>query len=342
MTLTSVAGAPRASGNLRMTPGRWVAVALAVPVAIALIGWTGFSLVNMFARGSYPFSYAVPVHDGQVSVHVEEGSVTLRQVPGGSARVAGTVQYGLIRPGITESSSAGGINVGINCDGLATDCGLSAVLGVPARTGVTLWSGGGDIGVSGFASSLTLWAQGGNMTASNLVGNLRLDTGGGDLTASALDAPACQPGGCLAPAANVQISTEGGNVDASNLGNVSSFLRLDTGGGDVTGNGFSGQVQLLTAGGNINLNFLASSQFNANSGGGDVSLAFTQMPVNVQVTADGGNVTLILPPGAKYDILTPGLDGGNVSYPGSLASSASPRKITVNSGGGDVTIMQAN
>ena len=39
-------GAPGPSGPLRMTPGRWVALAVGVPVALALIGWTGFSLIT--------------------------------------------------------------------------------------------------------------------------------------------------------------------------------------------------------------------------------------------------------------------------------------------------------
>ena len=48
---------------------------------------------------------------------------------------------------------------------------------------------------------------------------------------------------------------------------------------------------------------------------------------------------MILPPGdTKYDISTPDTQGGNVSYPSSLASSASHRAITVDSGGGDITI----
>lgn len=329
MTLTQAAGAPRASGNLRMTPGRWVAVALAVPVAIALIGWTGFTLVSTIARGSYPFSYPVLVHDGQVAVNVNEGNVTLRQAFG-AARLTGTVQYGLIRPGITGNTTASGTSVGINCDGVATDCGMDAVLQVPARTGVTLSSDGGDITASGFTSPMALSAQGGNVYASNLAGNVRLDTGGGDLTGSGLTG-------------NVQISTAGGNIDASNLGNVSALLNLDTGGGDVTGNGVSGQVRLLTGGGNIDLNYVASPQVTADSSGGDITMTFTQMPVSVQITADGGNVTLVLPPGdATYDILTPGADGGNVSYPSTLASPTSPRTITVNSGGGDITITRAS
>ncbi|HXW86891.1 MAG TPA: DUF4097 family beta strand repeat-containing protein [Streptosporangiaceae bacterium] len=326
MTLTSAAGASRARGNLRMTPGRWVAVALAVPVALALIGWTGFSFVGLFARGSYPFSYPVQVHDGQVAVHVTSGNVTLQQASAGSARLTGTVQYDLVRPGLSESMAASVLDVGVvNCLGVGSGCGLNAALDVPARTGVELWSDGGDISVSGFTSPLTLWAQGGNMTASNLAGDLSLDTGGGDLTGSGLTG-------------NVQVSAEGGNI---NVGDVAGTVRLDTGGGDLAGNGFSGPLQLFAEGGNISLNAVASQQVNAQSGGGDVSLVFTQVPTDLQITAAGGNVTVILPPGGTtYDIRTQ-TDGGNVSYPAALASSSSPDTITIDSGGGDITIAQA-
>jgi len=50
---------------------------------------------------------------------------------------------------------------------------------------------------------------------------------------------------------------------------------------------------------------------------------------------------VILPPGGTtYDIRTQ-TDGGNVSYPAALASSSSPDTITIDSGGGDITIAQA-
>ena len=56
------------------------------------------------ARGSYAFSYAVQAHDGQVALNLNGGDVTLRQGSGGAARLTGTVQYGLIRPGISETA----------------------------------------------------------------------------------------------------------------------------------------------------------------------------------------------------------------------------------------------
>ena len=312
------------SANLRMTPGRWVAVAIALPLALALIGWTGFDLVSAIARGSYAFSYPVQVHDGRVAVDVNSGNVTLRGGSGGAARLTGTVQYGLIRPGINESTTASGISVGINCDGIATECGLGATLVVPARTAVSLDSAGGDVAVSAWTGPLALSTGGGNIAAGNLAGTLQIDTSGGDLTGSALTG-------------NVQIDTGGGNINADDLAGT---VRLDTAGGDLTTNGLSGNVQIDTGGGNITGNSVTSPQFTLDSAGGDVTLVFTQPPTNLQITSSDGNITLVLPPGAKYDIATPNSGGGNVNYPSSLFSSASPYKITLNGGGGDISVTQ--
>jgi len=334
MTFTSATGqspvgAPGPPGPLRMTPGRWAALAVAVPVALALIGWTGFSLITTVARGSYPFSYPVPVQDGQVAVNLTTGDVTLREAPGSTAaQLTGVVQYGLIRPGISEDITPTGANFGVNCAGIANgNCGVSAVLDVPARTAVTLWSNGGNITASDFSSGMTLWAQGGNVTATNLAGNLQLDTGGGDLTATGLNG-------------TLQIGTEGGNVNAGDWTSRAT-IRVDTGGGDLSVNSLTGDLQLATEGGNVDASGVASKVVSMDSGGGDVTLALTQVPQDLVISAEGGNVTVILPPGStKYDISTPDLAGGNSSYPSSLVDPKSPHKITINSGGGDVTISQ--
>ena len=344
-------GAWRPSGPLRMTSGRWVAVTVAVPVALALIGWTGFSLIASLAQGSYPFSYAVPVHDGHVSVNINGGDVTLREVPGGStARLTGTVQYGLVRPALSESTTSAGADVGVNCGSVATgNCGMNAALGIPARTAVTLSSNGGDIDASGFTSGMTLSAGGGNMTASNLAGPLVLDTGGGDLTSSDLtgsDLTGSDLTGSGTTGSGttdtIQISTEGGNVNADNLNGP---MRLDTGGGDLTGSGFTSvghEIQIFTEGGNINASAVNSPQVTIASGGGDVTLALIQPPTDLTITASGGNVNLILPAGGtKYAFSTPDTQGGNVNFPSTLMSPTSGHAITIDSGGGDITISQA-
>jgi hypothetical protein len=325
MTLTSTAGASPASGALRMTPGRWAALAIGVPVALALIGWTGFSLVSTVAKGSYPFTYPVPVQHGQVALNLNLGNVTLRQTSGSTALLTGTVHYGLFRPNISENTAPGGASVSVSCDGFASNCDANATLDVPAKTAVTVSSFGGDIGVSGFASNMALSAEGGNVTADDLTGNLRLDTGGGDLTGSGLTG-------------TIQITADGGNINASNL-NSTGTIRLDSGGGDLTGNAFTGNLLFFTEGGNVNADAVDSDRVAIQSGGGDVTLAFTQPPQNLQITAQGGNVTVILPQdNTRYNISTPDTQGGNVNYPSTLASSSSDHVIMIDSGGGDISI----
>jgi Toastrack DUF4097 len=322
--------APGPSGPLRMTPGRWVALALAVPVALALIGWTGFSLVASVARGSYPFSYTFPVHDGQLALNLSAGGVTLHQASAGeTARLTGTVQYGLVRPAISEFTTSTSANVNLDCSAnINGNCGVSANLDVPVQTGVTLWSNGGDITASGFSSGMTLWADGGNVAVSNLTGHMQLDTGGGDLTGTALT-------GAL------QVNTEGGNVNAGNWSGTGT-IRMDTGGGDVSVNGLTGNFQLATEGGNVDAGGVTAATSTTQSGGGDVTLTFIQVPNSLTITAEGGNVTVILPPGTtKYDISTPDTAGGNVTIPGSLTASNSPHKITIDSGGGDINVSQS-
>jgi hypothetical protein len=320
-------GARRPSAPLRMTPARWVVLALAVPVALALIGWTGFSIVGMVAQGSYPFSFPVPVHNGQVNANLNVGNITLRQVPGRTARVSGTVQYGLFRPGITTSATSAGGSVNVSCP-LIANCNVNATLDVPARTPVTLSSGGGNIAVSGFASNLALSADGGNLAVSNLTGQkLMLDTGGGDLSASVLNG-------------TIQIGTEGGTINAGDL--AGPTMRMDTGGGDLNGNGFTGDLTVSTGGGNVDANAVTSPDTYVQSGGGDVTLVFTQPPQDLQIGASGGNVNVILPSGdTRYDI-SANAQGGNLNIPSTLTSSTSHNTITINSGGGDITISQAS
>jgi Putative adhesin len=323
------AGSPGPFGTLRMTPGRWVALAVGVPVALVLIGWTGFSLITTVARGSYPFSFAVPVRDGQVALNVTAGNITLREAPGtNSARLSGIVQYGLIRPSIIDNTTPAGVNIGMSCDAVGSgNCGMNSTLDVPARTAVTVWSNGGDIAASGFSSGMTLSAAGGNVTATDLTGKLQLDTGGGDLTANGLTG-------------TIQVGTEGGNVNAGSWTGAGT-MRVDTGGGDMTVDGLSGNLQLATEGGNVDASGVGSRAVNLDSGGGDVTLAFTQAPQDLVISAEGGNVTVILPPGdTTYDLSLPDTQGGTVSYPSSLVNSKSNDKITIDSGGGDITISQ--
>ena len=325
-------GASRASVPLRMTPGRWVVLALTLPVAIALIGWAGFDLVGLVARGSYSFSYPVTVHNGQLSLNVNGDNVTMRQAPGSAARVTGIVTYGLLRPGLTETTTASGTVLGVNCDGINSNCDVNDTLDVPAGTAVTLNTGGGDATASGLTDTVTLNTGGGNVSTSNMAGNLQVYTGGGDLTGSGLNSGS---------SGTLVLNTGGGKINGSGL---TGNMQVSTGGGDLTGNGFTGSnLQFATEGGKVSVNAVNSPLVYVQSGGGDVTLMFTQPPTNLQIIADGGNVDVILPPGSTKYAISTRLGGGSLNkYPSALISPTSRNIIAINSGGGDVTITQAS
>jgi len=284
MAMTSVLPA---SGALRMTPARVLTLVLGVPVILALIGWTGFTLVDQGARGSFPVSYAIAVQHGQLAVGVNSADITVRQGDDSTARLDGTVHYGLFRPHPTASITASGTEVSVPCSGISSNCGLSATLDVPRLAGLTLSSGGGNLTVPGVAQTVNLTSDGGDVTVSGIPGQATVLTGGGNLTA----------------------------------GDLSGTLKFTTDGGDVTGNN------------------LAAPTLSTDSGGGNVDLTFAKVPTNLAIISDGGDVNIIVPRGAGAYRISTTADGGDdsVSVP---TSSSSGNQITVNSGGGNITISE--
>ena len=277
---------PRPPARLPMTPGRWLALAIGVPVALALIGWTGFSLVAGLGQASFRVNTAIPVQDGHLTASTGGGDVTVHQGQAAGARQArltGTVDYSLIRPDLTVTADG----FSLHCRLPTGNCGLNAILDVPPRTALNLNSGGGNMQVDGIQSDVTL------------------ESGGGELAVSGISGA-------------VHASTGGGNVTAGDLGGI---LRFTTGGGEVAGHG------------------LFAPTVTTDSGGGNVTLVFTRPPTNLDVTSSGGEITILLPPGVTEYAITDRPGGGDYSRaPAVRINSASPNKITVDSGGGNIRI----
>src|SRR6266567_4500106 len=253
MMTTPMTSPPRAPAALRMTPGRWVALAIGVPIALAFIGWSAFSLVANLGRASFHVNTAIPVQGGHLVASTGGGDVTVHQDEARSskARLVGTVQYSLIRPNLT-----------INRDGLHLDCrlptgncGLNATLDVPPDTAVQLTTGGGDVAVSGVGGTANVSTGGGNVTASDLGNTLKFFTGGGDLNGNDLFAP------------RVTTESGGGNVTLV-FTRAPVNLNIHSNGGDITivlphgstryaipnpttdGGGYSAQVPTSSTSGN--------------------------------------------------------------------------------------------
>jgi hypothetical protein len=273
---------PRPPAALRMTPGRWATLAIGVPVALVLIGWSAFSLVSGLGRASFPVSTTIPVQNGRLAVGTGGGDITVHQgrVSGGTARLTGKVEYSLVRPTFTVSGSG----ISLHCRLPTGNCGLNATLDVPSHTAVDLNTGGGNMQVSG------------------IQGNVMLDSGGGDAGISGI-------GGT----ANVQ--TGGGNLTASDLGGV---LKFTTSGGDVDGSGlFSRHVSTGSGGGNVTLVFTAVPDYvKVSSGGGDITIVVPRGSASyaIKSNASGGDFGALVPKNdaARHTIQVDS-GGGNIS-----------------------------
>src|SRR5262249_50673575 len=79
-------------------PGRWPAPGLGVPIALALIGWTGFSLVSPLGQASFPVATTIPLAHGRLTAHMNGGDIVLRpgHAENGQARLTGTAHYSLV------------------------------------------------------------------------------------------------------------------------------------------------------------------------------------------------------------------------------------------------------
>jgi hypothetical protein len=266
-----------------MTPGRWVTLAIGLPIALAFIGWSGFSLVAAIGQASFPVSTTIPVEHGRLVASTGGGDLTVHQgqVSGATARLTGTVQYSLVRPTFTVSGSG----ISLHCRLPTGNCGLNATLDVPSHTAVDLTTGGGNMQVSGIQGNVTLDSSGGDVGISGIGGTADALTGGGNLTASDLGRV-------------LNFTTSGGDVDGSGL--FSPHVTTGSGGGNVTlvFTAVPDYVKISSSGGNITIvvpGGNASYAITSNASGG---YYHSTVPTNdasrhrIQVDSGGGNISI--------------------------------------------------
>jgi hypothetical protein len=274
---------PRPPAALRMTPGRWATLAIGVPIALVLIGWSAFSLVSGIGRASFPVSATIPLQNGRLVASTGGGDITVHQgrVSDGTARLTGTVEYSLVRPKFTVS----GNGISLQCRLPTGNCGLNATLDVPSHTAVDLTTGGGNMQVSGIQGNVTLDSSGGDAGISGIGGTADVQTGGGNLTASDL-------GGVLT------FTTSGGDVGGSGL--FSRHVTTGSGGGDVTlvFTAVPDDVKVSSAGGDVTIvvpHGTTSYAITSNASGGAYHAS---VPTNdasrhsIQVDSGGGTISI--------------------------------------------------
>jgi hypothetical protein len=262
-----------------MTPGRIAALAIGVPVVLAIVGFTSFNFVADLGQASFPVSYGIPVSDHHLTAQVD-GNITLRQAQVSTAELKGTARYSLFRPAVTQN----GNTVSFNCRFQFGNCSLNATLVVPEQTAMSVSTKGGDVSLGNYAGDLTLNTDGGNLTADSLTGDLQFSTGGGDVNAGALNAHG-----------PLRLTTDGGNIDAQAV--VASTTVIQSGGGDVSlrFTQAPAKVQITSDGGNVTLVLPHGDYaFDTNAdGGNDSHPADGTSPTSIiNVQSGGGDINI--------------------------------------------------
>jgi hypothetical protein len=113
---------------------------------------------------------------------------------------------------------------------------------------------------------------------------------------------------------------------------------LDNNTGDIRAAGITGDTRLQDSFGTISVTGLAAADVVVRNNTGDISLTFTKVPRQVNVTDSFGDITLVLPPGpATYRVVTGNSFGSTtVSVP---QSPTARNVITASNNSGNITII---
>jgi hypothetical protein len=237
-----------------MTPGRWVALVIGVPLALLVIGWTALTAVAFTGLGSSRVNLAVPVHGRTAAVSVDEGDITAGPGPAGEVRVHGTLHYSIARPKLHWQRSRSTIALHARCQLPTGICSFAYAVTVPPVARSRVSTGSGNLTASGLAGTITLGADSGDVKATRISGN-------------------------------VTISDHSGGITVTSLAGARALITNDS--GDITGQAVSSQI--LTAqnqSGNIRVVFTKVPQrVQISDSSGDITLVLPPGPTTYRVSA---------------------------------------------------------
>jgi hypothetical protein len=239
-------------------------------------------------------------------------------------------------PAVTQSVSHGLLTLAApDCEN--SPCAVGFAVTVPKDVAVTAQSDDGPLTVSGVAAA-KLDSGGGPARVSNISGQLTASTENGPLIVSGVADANLDSGGGPVQVSDVRgpltVNTENGNLVVTGL---TGPLDADTGGGSLLARDIVAVTATVsTEGGNADMAFTNAPQLvSVDSGGGTTRIAFAAAPQSVSVTTEGGNALLTVP-GGPYAV-TAQSEGGP-QYVDISASPTAHRSITVDSGGGLLSI----
>src|SRR5215468_231295 len=253
---------------LPMTRGRRVALLLGLPVALALIGWTGLTAVAYAGQASYPVRLAVPVHGSTVSLSGDAGDVRVTQAAGSQLLLTGTAHYSIIRSTVTWHNTRSGVIVTPRCHFVAGNCSFDFHAVVPGGKRALISAGSG------------------NVTLADVSDPVSADTGSGDVSGNAVSG------------ANLAFKTGSGNISIAGL--AGAKVTASAGSGDITltFTKVPVHVRVSTGSGNVSLvlprgNTLYQVNAATDSGGRVVTVPTSSASRHViTVSAGSGNISI--------------------------------------------------
>ena len=273
------------STPLPLTKGRRLALLLGVPVAFALIAWTGLTEVAYAGQGSYPVQLAVPVHDSTVSLSAGAADVQFTQAAGSTLRLTGKATYSLFPSNVTWRTTPSGVIVSPRCHFFVGNCSFSFHAVLPAGRKAVLSDGSGNLTLRGLTGPVSSVSGSGDVQANVLTGPVRLETGSGNITGSALSGP------------KVTLKAGSGDVAVDSLESLDVVVTDGSGNIDLTFTKVPTRVKVSNSSGNVNVVLPRGVRYQVNattdSGNRNVSVLQTTAPGHVITVTDGsGNVSV--------------------------------------------------
>jgi hypothetical protein len=270
---------------LPLTKGRLLALSLGVPLALALIAWTGLTEVAYAGLGSYPVHLSVPVRGSTVSLAAGDADVQVTQAAGNRLRLTGKAQYSLIRSSVTWHSTPSGVVVSPRCHFFVGVCSFSFNAALPAGKRAVLSAGSGNLTLRGLTGPVSGVSGSGDVQGNALTGRVSLQTGSGNITGSALSGP------------KVMLKAGSGDIAFDGLESLDVVVTDGSGNIDLTFTKAPARVRVSNSSGNVNVVLPRGVRYqvNATTGSGNrtVSVLKTTAPDHVITITDGsGNVSV--------------------------------------------------
>lgn len=270
---------------LPMTKGRVLALLLGVPVAFALIAWTGLTEVAYAGQGSYPVRLAVQVPGSTVNFSVGAADVQVTQAAGSTLRLAGKATYSLFRSNVTWHRTPSGVTVSPQCHFFVGNCSFSFHAALPAGKKAVLSDGSGNLTLRGLTGPVNAESGSGDVQANELTGTVSLQNGSGNITGGALSGP------------KVTIKAGSGDIAIDSLESLDVVVTDGSGNIDLTFTKAPTRVKVSNSSGNVNVVLPRGVRYQVNattdSGNRTVGVLQTTAPGHVITVSDGsGNVSV--------------------------------------------------